>query len=167
MLSLLILSADVGYGLAREGLTLTAAGHQLRLGAIEAVFGALGFALFYSVMKVFLKETVREEPVEEASEENFIRCRLGDMASSFRKLSHMLTNEIPGRTLGGRGGTGFSELTENMCASCGRRTHCWEKNITIHATRPIICFIYFRTRTGGTKTGTGKFRRRCINIDGF
>lgn len=129
MLSLLILSADVGYGLAREGLTLTAAGHQLRLGAIEAVFGALGFALFYSVMKVFLKETVREEPVEEASEENFIRCRLGDMASSFRKLSHMLTNEIPEKEglSEGEVAQAFSELTENMCASCGRRTHCWEK----------------------------------------
>ena len=129
MLSLLILSADVGYGLAREGLTLTAAGHQLRLGAIEAVFGALGFALFYSVMKVFLKETVREEPVEEASEENFIRCRLGDMASSFRKLSHMLTNEIPEKEglSEGEVAQAFSEVTETMCAACGRREHCWEK----------------------------------------
>ena len=96
MLSLLILSADVGYGLAREGVSLETAGRLLRFGVIEAVFGAVGFALFYSIMKVFLKENAREEElVPKENEENFIRCRLGDMASSFRKLSHMLTNEIP------------------------------------------------------------------------
>lgn len=33
MLSLLVLSADVGYGLAREGLTLTAVGHPIAAGA--------------------------------------------------------------------------------------------------------------------------------------
>ena len=44
MLSLLILSADIGYGLAREGITAEAALRQLRFGAIEAVFGAVAFA---------------------------------------------------------------------------------------------------------------------------
>lgn len=41
MLSLLILSADIGYGLAREGVTLEAAVRQLRFGAIEAVLELL------------------------------------------------------------------------------------------------------------------------------
>lgn len=130
MLSLLILSADIGYGLAREGVTLEAAVRQLRFGAIEAVFGAAAFALFYNIMKVFLKETAREVPMaEEENEENFIRCRLGDMAASFRKLSHMLTNEIPEKESLSEGevAQAFSEVTENMCAACGRREHCWEK----------------------------------------
>lgn len=66
---------------------------------------------------------------EEENEENFIRCRLGDMAASFRKLSHMLTNEIPEKESLSEGevAQAFSEVTENMCASCGRREHCWEK----------------------------------------
>lgn len=170
MLSLLVLSADVGYGLAREGLTLTAVGQQLRLGAIEAVFGALGFALFYSVMKVFLKETVREEPIEEANEQNFIRCRLGDMASSFRKLSHMLTNEIPEKEglSEGQVAQAFSELTENMCASCGRRTHCWEKEYydTCQSAYNLL-HIFSEHGQVERKQVPASFRRRCINIDGF
>ena len=41
----------------------------------------------------------------------------------------MLTNEIPEKEglSEGEVAQAFSELTENMCASCGRRTHCWEK----------------------------------------
>ena len=132
MLSLLILSADVGYGLARDGISTEAAVFHLKMGGIEAVCGAVGFALFYGTMKVFLKGIARELPeAETQTEQNFIKCRLGDMASSFRKLSHMLTNEIPQKENLSEGemAQAFSELTENMCAACGRREHCWEKRI--------------------------------------
>ncbi len=72
MLSLLILSADVGYGLARDGISAEAALLHLKMGGIEAVCGALGFALFYSMMRVFLKGRV-QEPAETSheAEENF------------------------------------------------------------------------------------------------
>ena len=166
MLSLLILSADVGYGLAREGVSIEAAGRLLRFGAVEAIFGAVGFAIFYSIMKVFLKDNVREVPVsEKESEENFVRCRLGDMASSFRKLSHMLTNEIPEKEglSEGEVAQAFSEVTETMCAACGRREHCWEKEYydTCHSAYNLL---HMFSENGQVPAG---FRRRCINIDGF
>lgn len=171
MLSLLILSADVGYGLAREGVSLETAGRLLRFGVIEAVFGAVGFALFYSIMKVFLKGNAREEEIApKENEENFIRCRLGDMASSFRKLSHMLTNEIPEKEglSEGEVAQAFSEVTENMCAACGRREHCWEKEYydTCHSAYNLL-HIFSENGQVDRKQVPASFRRRCINIDGF
>ena len=44
MLSLLILSADIGYGLAVEGISAEAVLRQLRLGILEAVFAGAAFA---------------------------------------------------------------------------------------------------------------------------
>ena len=171
MLSLLILSADVGYGLAREGVSIEAAGRLLRFGAVEAIFGAVGFAIFYSIMKVFLKDNVREVPVsEKESEENFVRCRLGDMASSFRKLSHMLTNEIPEKEglSEGEVAQAFSEVTETMCAACGRREHCWEKEYydTCHSAYNLLHMFSENGQVDRKQVPAG-FRRRCINIDGF
>ena len=153
MLSLLILSADVGYGLAREGVSIEAAGRLLRFGAVEAIFGAVGFAIFYSIMK-----------------ENFVRCRLGDMASSFRKLSHMLTNEIPEKEglSEGEVAQAFSEVTETMCAACGRREHCWEKEYydTCHSAYNLLHMFSENGQVDRKQVPAG-FRRRCINIDGF
>ncbi len=171
MLSLLILSADVGYGMAGEGISWATAGRLFRFGAIEAIFGAVGFALFYSIMKVFLKEREREAPViEKENEENFIRCRLGDMASSFRKLSHILTNEIPEKEglSEGEVAQAFSEVTENMCAACGRRQHCWEKEYydTCHSAYNLL-HIFSENGQVDRKQVPPSFRRRCINIDGF
>ena len=171
MLSLLILSADVGYGLAREGVSIEAAGRLLRFGAVDAIFGAVGFAIFYSIMKVFLKDNVREVPVsEKESEENFVRCRLGDMASSFRKLSHMLTNEIPEKEglSEGEVAQAFSEVTETMCAACGRREHCWvkEHDGTCHSAYNLRRMCSEDGQVDRKQVPAG-FRRRCINIDGF
>ena len=171
MLSLLILSADVGYGLARDGISAEAALLHLKMGGIEAVCGALGFALFYSMMRAFLKGRVRE-PAETSheAEENFIKCRLSDMASSFRKLSHILTNEIPEKNglSEGEMARAFSELTETMCAACGRREHCWEKEYydTCHSAYGLLNLFSERGQVEKRQVPAG-FRRRCIHLDGF
>lgn len=171
MLSLLILSADLGYGLARDGITKEMALYHLRMGVVEAVFGAVGFLIFYNVMKAFLKirnsEWAEEEKIKE---ENFVKCRLGDMASSFRKLSHMLGSEIPEKEnlSDGEVAHAFSEVTENMCASCGRREHCWEKEYydTSHSAYNLLRVFSERGQVD-KKQVPSSFRRRCIHIDGF
>jgi stage II sporulation protein E len=171
MLSLLILSADMGYGLALEGISKASVLHQLRFGAVEAVFGTLGFILLYSMMKAFLKPVAREDsPAEKENEANFIQCRLGDMAASFRKLSHMLTSELPEKEslTDGEVAQAFSELTENMCAACGRREHCWEKEYydTSHSAYNLL-HLFSQNGQVEKKQVPASFRRRCINIDGF
>lgn len=171
MLSLLVLSADIGYGLAREGISLQAVLHQLRTGALETVFTAVAFLFFYQVMKIFLKEVAREPfSGSNAEEANLIRCRLGDIASSFRKISHMLSNETPEMVNLSEGemSAAFSELTENMCSSCGRREHCWEKEYydTCHSAYNLLQ-IFSEQGQIERKQVPASFRRRCINIDNF
>ena len=171
MLSLLILSADIGYGLAVEGISAEAVLRQLRLGILEAVFAGAAFAVFFMVMKVFLKDEVEDQtPKENANEENIIKCRLSDMASSFRKISHMLSSEVPERAdlSDGEMSEAFSELTENMCSGCGRREHCWEKEYydTCHSAYSMLQ-TFSEQGVLERKQVPLSFRRRCINIDAF
>lgn len=176
MLSLLILSADIGYGLAREGLDFQMFGRQLRLGGLEAVFGAAGYMVFYTMMKAFLKKVDRPL-VEEGGEKNsddseneFLRYRLGDMAASFRKLSHMMGQEPWERIELSEDdkAQAFSEITEKMCADCGRRTHCWENAYydTCHSAYNLLALCSEQGQVEKSQV-PAEFRHRCIHMDHF
>lgn len=170
MISLLILSGDMGYGLAQSGISKAAAAYHLKAGCVEILCSAAGFALFYGIMKVFLKNAEGSRVDEGEREENFVRCRLGDMAASFRKLSHMLVNDIPEKKglSESEANQVFSELTENMCSACGRRELCWEKEYydTCHSAYNLIQ-VFSEQGQVERKQVPANFRRRCINIDGF
>lgn len=172
MLSLLILSADVGYGLAIEGMSAEMLLNQLRLGALEAAFGALGFFMFYSVMKVFLKGMGenREALQVEKDEENFVQYRLVDMASSFRKMAHMMSCDLmeKKKPTEDEMAQAFSELTENMCAECVRREHCWEKEY-MDTSCSAYNLLQICTEQGQVEKQQvpAGFRRRCVNLDKF
>lgn len=172
MLSLLILSADVGYGMAIEGMSAAMLLNQLRLGAFEAIFGAFGFFLFYSVMKVFLKDTGenREALQAEKAEENFVQYRLVDMASSFRKIANMMNRDLTDkkRPTEDEMTQAFLELTENMCTECARREHCWEKEYmdTSCSAYNLLQICTEQGQVEKQQVPEG-FRRRCVNLDNF
>ncbi|MBQ2287662.1 MAG: SpoIIE family protein phosphatase [Lachnospiraceae bacterium] len=176
MLSLLILSADIGYGLAREGLDFQMFGRQLRLGGLEAVFGAAGYMVFYAMMNAFLKKVDRPlieeggEKNSDDSENEFLRYRLGDMAASFRKLSHMMGQEPWERIELSEDdkAQAFSEITEKMCADCGRRTHCWENAYydTCHSAYNLLALCSEQGRVEKSQV-PAEFRHRCIHMDHF
>ena len=170
MLSLLILSAGVGYGLA-GGISTENFVRQMRISTLEAVIGAAAFLLFYAVMNVFLKNMPRQLPDDDREDEaRFIRCRLGDMSTSFRKLSHIMKQDMPEKEKlsDEEMAQAFSEVTERMCAQCGRREHCWEKEYydTSHAAYNLLCAFSEQGQVGRREVPSG-FRRRCINIDAF
>lgn len=176
MLSLLILSADIGYGLAKEGISWQVIGTQLRFGIIEAGFASIGFVVFYAVMKGFLKDmntqtkSQKIQQEKELNEESFLKFRLGDMAASFRKLSHMMGQETWERAelTEDEKAQAFSEITEKMCADCGRREHCWEKEYydTCHSAYKLLNVYSEQGQIVKTQVPTG-FRHRCIHIDHF
>ena len=62
----------------------------------------------------------------------------------------------------------FSELTETMCAACGRREHCWEKEYydTCHSAYGLLNLFSERGQVEKRQVPAG-FRRRCIHLDGF
>ena len=170
MLSLLILSAGVGYGLA-GGISTENFVRQMRISTLEAVIGAAAFLLFYAVMNVFLKNMPRQLPDDDREDEaRFIRCRLDDMSTSFRKLSHIMKQDMPEKEKlsDEEMAQAFSEVTERMCAQCGRREHCWEKEYydTSHAAYNLLCAFSEQGQVGRREVPSG-FRRRCINIDAF
>lgn len=172
MLSLLILSADMGYGLAAQGVSLTAFLSELRLGCFEAVFSALTFFMFYKIMKNFLKEikSQREAAAQEKEEMDFVQYRLGDMAAAFRKISHMMsheTDEVHALTEDELGQV-FSDVTENMCAQCGRRSQCWE-NEYADTSCSAYHLLQLCTEQGYIEKQQipSGFRRRCVHLDNF
>lgn len=172
MLSLLILSADIGYGMATQGISVEALFDQLRLGVFEAAFGGLGFFVCSLLMKAFLKDTgsERENAEEEKEEVDFVQYRLGDMATAFRKIAHMMSDatgevhEINEDELG----QAFSDVTERMCAECGQRNQCWEKEYADTSCSAYhllqICTEQGHIEKQQVPAG---FRRRCVNLDSF
>ena len=176
MLSLLILSADIGYGLAGEGLRFSALGESLRFGGVEASLGAAAYLAFYTVMKVFLKyvnkpdSDTKKHGYEDACEDEFLKYRLKDMATSFRKLSHMMGQKTWERLELSEDdkAQAFSEITEKMCADCGRRTHCWENAYydTCHSAYNLLTQCLEQGQLEKNQV-PAEFRHRCIHMDRF
>ena len=176
MLSLLILSADIGYELAKEDFALKMLGSQMRLAGFEAVYSAICFYLFYMMMKVFLRgidRTYEKERIvmgTEGDEEAFIKHRLKDIATSFRKLSHMMGQEAlePIKLSEDEKAQAFSEITEKMCAECGRRTHCWENEYydTCHSAYNLLTQCMEQGQVEKNQV-PADFRHRCIHMEHF
>ena len=176
MLSLLILSADIGYGLAKEGIQFQLLGSHIRLGGFEAALCVVGYSVFYTIMKAFLKgfepilEKERVKIGQHTDEEMFLKYRLGDLAASFRKLSHMIGKEpivYSGLSEDEKAQT-FSEITEKMCADCGRRAHCWENMYydTCHLTYNLLTQCLEQGQIEKSQV-PAEFRHRCIHMDHF
>ena len=176
MLSLLILSADIGYELAKEDFAFKTLGSQMRLAGFEAVYGAIGFYLFYVMMQVFLKGIDRSYEKErihmsmEGDEEVFLKHRLKDIATSFRKLSHMMGQEAlqPIQLSDDEKAQAFSEITEKMCADCGRRTYCWENEYydTCHSAYNLLTQCMEQGQIEKNQV-PADFRHRCIHMEHF
>lgn len=176
MLSLLILSADIGYELAKEDVALKMIGSYMRLAGFEAVYGAISFYVFYLMMKVFLKgidracEKERIRTDMDADEEAFLKHRLKDIAMSFRKLSRMMGQEAlePIKLSEDEKAQVFSEITEKMCAECGRRTHCWENEYydTCHSAYNLLTQCMEQGQVEKNQVPTD-FRHRCIHMEHF
>ncbi len=150
----------MGYGLARDGISAEAALLHLKMGGIEAVCGALGFCPVLQYDAGVFKRT-GPEPAETSheAEENFIKCRLSDMASSFRKLSHIRRMRYRRKQSERREmARAFSELTETMCApAAGGSTAGKKKNIMIPVAGLRSAEPVFRKGPGGKKAGAGRF----------
>ncbi len=177
-LALLILSANVGYGLALSGISRLYALRHLWTGIFEASGAAVAFLLFGQVMKVFEGPAPKAEETapffkpetRERAEEDFVRTRLKDMSASFRKLSRMLRDEIPEE----KGLSdedmrdAFDELTACVCENCGRREMCWEKEYddTYHSTWRLLSLFPGNGPLEKKQVPSG-LRRRCVNMERF
>ena len=174
MLSLLILSAIFSYGLARNRISWKVIGTELKPDWLEIGFGILGFLLLYSIMKMFLRQAkslrMDENAAKETNEESFVQFRLGEMAASFRKLAHMMGQEAWNRTelSEDEKAEAFSEITERMCADCGRREYCWEKEYydTSHSAYELLSVCSEHGQVEKNQVPAG-FRHRCIHMDQF
>ena len=100
----------------------------------------------------------------------FLQFRLGDMAKSFRKLSRMMGEgaEEPFEWSEDEKSRAFSEVTEKMCAECGRREHCWEKEYydTCHSAYTLVSAYADHGHIDKNQVPSG-FRHRCIHMDQF
>ena len=100
----------------------------------------------------------------------FVRFRLNDMASAFRKLSRIMeegTGDITGWSEDEKN-QAFCEVTEKMCADCGRREHCWEKEYydTCQSAYTLVSAVAETGQADKSQVPSG-FRHRCIHMDHF
>ena len=164
MLSLLILSSTIGYGFTKEGISWIVFEKYLRTGSFEVTMAILGY-IFICIIR-----TPDFGNSERSTDQEFLRFRLKDLSSSFRKLSHMMEqgNEEKVELSEDEKARAFDDITGKMCAQCGKREYCWEKECedTCQSAYSLLNIFSEYGHVEKNQVPSG-LRYRCMHMDHF